>query len=170
LDPDGAIQAGERPASLSPGPTADNSAYVIYTSGSTGKPKGVQISHRAVVNFLFSMLKEPGLSSEDVLLAVTTLSFDIAALELFLPLIAGARIVLASRATASDGGLLLALLTGSGVTVMQATPATWKMLLEAGWDKKIGLKILCGRSAAPNWPPNCWKRPIRCGTCMGHGN
>jgi amino acid adenylation domain-containing protein len=126
-----------------------NLAYVIYTSGSTGKPKGVQISHRAVVNFLFSMLKEPGLSENDVLLSVTTLSFDIAALELFLPLITGARTVLVSREMALDGSQLLKRLKEGDATVMQATPATWRLLLEAGWHNKIGLKMLCGGEALP---------------------
>src|SRR4029078_7284967 len=89
-------------------------AYVIYTSGSTGKPKGVQVSHRAVVNFLNSMSRAPGLSSADILLAVTTPSFDIAGLELSLPLTLGARVVLASREAASDGARLKELLSHSG--------------------------------------------------------
>src|SRR6185369_7498961 len=78
-------------------------AYVIYTSGSTGRPKGVQISHRAVVNFLTSMQQAPGISANDTLLSVTTLSFDIAGLEIFLPLLNGARVVLDSRETLLDG-------------------------------------------------------------------
>ncbi|MBD1938351.1 non-ribosomal peptide synthetase [Microcoleus sp. FACHB-68] len=128
---------------------AANRAYVIYTSGSTGKPKGVQICHQAVVNFLSSMRVEPGLTAEDTLLSVTTLSFDIAALELFLPLSAGARVVLVSRQVVSDGKLLLETLHQSGATVMQATPATWRLLLEAGWSGSGQLKILCGGEALP---------------------
>jgi amino acid adenylation domain-containing protein len=128
---------------------AEHLAYVIYTSGSTGKPKGVQISHRALVNFLFSMMKEPGLNRQDVLLAVTTLSFDIAMLELLLPLIVGARVVIVSSEEASDGNRLLNRLTDCGATVMQATPATWQLLLAAGWQGDDRLKILCGGEALP---------------------
>ncbi|MDX6614894.1 MAG: hypothetical protein QOD75_4080, partial [Blastocatellia bacterium] len=124
-----------------------NLAYVIYTSGSTGQPKGVQIEHRALTNFLQSVQRRPGLAKEDVLLSVTTLSFDIAALELYLPLITGARLVIASRETASDGLQLQQLLKSSGTTVMQATPATWRMLLDAGWPGNDRLRILCGGEA-----------------------
>jgi amino acid adenylation domain-containing protein len=122
-------------------------AYVLYTSGSTGKPKGVKISNRALVNFLSSMQREPGLSTGDTLLAVTTLSFDIAGLELFLPLISGARVVIAGREVATDGARLSSLLRRSGATVMQATPATWRLLLAAGWTGSPELKILCGGEA-----------------------
>ena len=131
---------GRRPSDL---------AYVLYTSGSTGKPKGVQISNRALVNFLSAMQREPGLGADDTLLAVTTLSFDIAGLELFLPLISGARVVIASREVAVDGMRLSSLLKRCGATVMQATPATWRLLLAAGWTGSPGLKILCGGEA---WP------------------
>ena len=124
-------------------------AYVIYTSGSTGKPKGVEISHRAVVNLLNSMRKSPGMSAQDTLLAVTTLSFDIAGLELFLPLCVGAKLEIASREVAADGNQLLRLLRSSSATVMQATPVTWKLLLEAGWDGNPRLKVLCGGEAFP---------------------
>ena len=124
-------------------------AYIIYTSGSTGKPKGVAIPHRAVVNLLNSMRKRPGLRAEDTLVAVTTLSFDIACLELFLPLCVGARVVIASREVAADGKRLLSLLRSCGATVMQATPVTWKMLLEAGWEGNPRLKVLCGGEAFP---------------------
>src|SRR5262249_15715309 len=108
-------------------------AYVIYTSGSTGKPKGVRVAHRAVVNFLTSMSNQPGLSAEDILLAVTTLSFDIAALELYLPLIVGAKVVILPRETAADGEALRQALEREKATVMQATPTTWRQLLGAGW-------------------------------------
>jgi amino acid adenylation domain-containing protein len=124
-------------------------AYVIYTSGSTGKPKGVQISHRALVNFLCTMQREPGLTADDVLVAVTTLSFDIAGLELYLPLITGARVVIAPAETASDPRGLAELLRCSGATVMQATPTTWRMLVESGWDGNPTLKGLCGGEALP---------------------
>lgn len=119
-------------------------AYVLFTSGSTGRPKGVEISHRSVVNLLWSMRSEPGLNCADVLLAVTTLSFDIAALEIFLPLICGATVVIANRQTTVDSQQLAKLLTECGATVMQATPATWRMLVEAGWQGNPRLKILCG--------------------------
>ncbi|HEX6270322.1 MAG TPA: amino acid adenylation domain-containing protein [Anaerolineales bacterium] len=125
----------------------DNLAYVIYTSGSTGEPKGVQIHHRAVVNFLSSMREQLSLNAEDKLLAVTTLSFDIAVLELLLPLTTGARVIIASSEVAADGSLLAEALTNSGATFMQATPASWRSLLEAGWQGKDDLKILCGGEA-----------------------
>lgn len=119
-------------------------AYVIYTSGSTGEPKGVEIEHRALTNFLCSMQREPGMTPADTLLAVTTLSFDIAGLELLLPLITGAQIVIAPPSATRNGVELAALLKSAGVTMMQATPTTWKMLLEAGWPGDPGLKMLCG--------------------------
>lgn len=123
-------------------------AYVIYTSGSTGRPKGVQIPHRAVVNFLWSMRDRPGLAAGDVLLAVTTLSFDIAVLELYLPLLVGARVVIAEAEKTADGAQLAELMATSGATVMQATPATWRMLLSAGWGNDARLrKALCGGEA-----------------------
>jgi amino acid adenylation domain-containing protein len=127
--------------------TAENLAYVIYTSGSTGKPKGVQISHRAVVNFLMAMRQTPGLTEQDILLSVTTLSFDIAALEIYLPLTVGAQVVIVSRQEISDGIQLSKSLNSCGATVMQATPATWRMLLAVGWTGNQQLKILCGGEA-----------------------
>lgn len=123
--------------------------YTIYTSGSTGRPKGVVISHRAVVNFLSSMQREPGIASTDSLLAVTTLSFDIAVLELFLPLVSGARLVIASREDALDTHRLIRLLEHESITIMQATPATWRMLLAARWRGRPGLTMLCGGEALP---------------------
>ncbi len=108
-------------------------AYVLYTSGSTGKPKGVEICHQAVVNVLMSMLRRPGLTREDRLLAVTSLSFDISVVEMLLPLITGAEVVMVGREVAADGIALLNALVESRATVMQATPATWRLLLEAGW-------------------------------------
>jgi len=129
--------------------SAMNLAYCIYTSGSTGKPKGVQINHQSLTNFLLSMQETPGLSQEDRLLAVTTISFDIAALELYLPLITGAKVVLVSRDVASDGMQLAKIVTECGATVMQATPATWRMLLAAGWTGFEQLKTLCGGEALP---------------------
>jgi amino acid adenylation domain-containing protein len=127
----------------------DDLAYVIYTSGSTGKPKGVQISHRALVNFLCSMQREPGMTAADSLLSVTTMSFDIFGLELYLPLITGARVVMAERDDTLDGSRLTGLLKKHGVTVMQATPSTWRLLIESGWSGHGGLKALCGGEAFP---------------------
>lgn len=124
-------------------------AYVIYTSGSTGKPKGVQVPHGAVVNFLVSMGRTPGLTADDTLLAVTTLSFDIHVLELYLPLLQGARIILASQAEAADGEALLRLIQAHHVTVMQATPVSWRLLLAAGWSQQDALKVLVGGEALP---------------------
>lgn len=127
--------------------SSDSLAYVIYTSGSTGRPKGVLVTHGALTNLLLSMRIQPGMGGDDVLLAVTTLSFDIAGLELYLPLVAGGRLVVASRETASDATLLGGELERCGATVMQATPATWRMLLDSGWPGRRGLKILCGGEA-----------------------
>ena len=121
-------------------------AYALYTSGSTGRPKGVLISHRAFANFLDAMRHQPGLSIADTLLAVTTLSFDIAGLELFGPLVTGARVVVATRAEAADAERLRTLIEDRGVTVMQATPATWRLLTSSGWPAR-GLKALCGGEA-----------------------
>ncbi len=132
---------------LAAGP--DDLAYVLYTSGSTGRPKGVQVPHRALANFLWSMRRQPGCGEDDVLLAVTTLSFDIAALELFLPLTVGGRVQLASRSVAGDGARLRAALEESGATIMQATPATWRILIDAGWSGTPGLKGLCGGEGLP---------------------
>ncbi|MFL7871708.1 MAG: amino acid adenylation domain-containing protein, partial [Anaerolineales bacterium] len=141
---------GSRPAKKSRNKSdPSNLAYVLYTSGSTGKPKGVMIPHRALVNFLVSMQRQPGLNANDTLLAVTTLSFDIAGLELYLPLITGARVVIADRETASDPNLLIKEMERCDATVMQATPATWRMLIESGWEGKRNLKILCGGEALP---------------------
>ena len=128
---------------------SENLAYVIYTSGSTGKPKGVQVLQQGVVNFLTSMQREPGLSSSDILLSVTTLSFDIAGLEIYLPLISGAQLILVSSATAADGSLLKQALEKSRATIMQATPATWRLLIASGWQGDRQFKILCGGEALP---------------------
>lgn len=119
-------------------------AYVIYTSGSTGKPKGVEISQRSVVNFLTHMQAIPGFAVSDSLLAVTTYSFDISVLELFLPLITGGCVLIAGSAQSADGEQLQALLQSLRPTVMQATPSTWQMLLESGWAGDARLKALCG--------------------------
>jgi amino acid adenylation domain-containing protein len=133
------------PAEVSP----EQTAYVLYTSGSTGRPKGVQVTHRALVNFLLSMRERPGFAPGVTLLAVTTVAFDIAGLELFLPLITGGTVALADRATAGDPERLRATLETTGASVLQATPATWRMLVEAGWDGRPALHALCGGEALP---------------------
>lgn len=123
--------------------------YVLYTSGSTGRPKGVVLEHRNVVNFLLSMAQEPGLAEADRLLCVTTLSFDISGLELYLPLITGATVVIAERDDVIDGERLRQLLDAHAITVMQATPTTWRLLLEADWQPAPGFKALVGGEALP---------------------
>ena len=128
----------------------DRLAYVIFTSGSTGRPKGVEVTQRNLANLLVSMQQEPGIEASDTLLAVTTLSFDIAALELYLPLISGATVYLASREVASDARLLRRTLEQHAFTRMQATPATWRMLLDAGWSGDRQLTMLCGGEALPH--------------------
>ncbi len=136
-------------------PLADNPdrcAYIIYTSGSTGKPKGVRVPTRAMINFLESMVREPGCVASDRLLAVTTLSFDISVLELFMPLISGACTVVATREESKDGGKLAELIAAHKITVMQATPSTWRMLLVTEWRDQITavkLKALCGGEPLP---------------------
>jgi amino acid adenylation domain-containing protein len=149
LDRDGPAIERESDRAVTSGAGPENLAYLLYTSGSTGRPKGVQISHGALTNFLAAMSRRPGLASADVLLAVTTLSFDIAGLELYLPLLAGAQVVLVPRAVALDGERLRELLVHSRATVMQATPATWRLLLEAGWRGDGTLTVLCGGEALP---------------------
>ncbi|WP_052055282.1 non-ribosomal peptide synthetase [Myxosarcina sp. GI1] len=123
----------------------NNLAYVIYTSGSTGKPKGVQIEHRTAVNLLTAMIDgKPGIAAEDTLLSVTTICFDISVAEIFLPLIVGAKLIIASRRVAADGRQLDRVLSRHKVTIAQATPVTWQLLLAAGWQGSPQLKILSG--------------------------
>ena len=129
---------------------SDHLAYVIYTSGSTGKPKGVMIAHRALTNFLLSMSKKPGLQAGDKLLAVTTYCFDIAGLELFLPLIVGAQCHICADDKVKDIEKLQKEIARSQPTVMQATPSTWTMLFHNGWRNAQNLKILCGGEPLPD--------------------
>jgi amino acid adenylation domain-containing protein len=149
LDGDWELIARGDTGGLSPFAASDDLAYVIYTSGSTGKPKGVEIPHRAVVNLLQAMQARPGLAKTDVLAAVTTLSFDISGLELFLPLCVGAKLAIVSRETAQYAVQLLEYLKDVNATVVQATPVTWRQLLEAGWSGEPALKVLCGGEAFP---------------------
>jgi amino acid adenylation domain-containing protein len=129
--------------------SAEDPAYILYTSGSTGQPKGVVVPHRAVVNFLTSMAREPGVTETDTLVAVTTLSFDIAVLELYLPLVTGGKVVIASRDDTVDGGVLRTLIEDHNATIMQATPVTWRILLEAGWAPTGQFKALVGGEPLP---------------------
>lgn len=127
----------------------DDLAYVLYTSGSTGRPKGVQISHCNLVSFLTAMRQRPGFAASDILLGVTSPSFDIAGLEIYLPLVCGAQLVIAGAEAATDGTVLAALLDSAGATCMQATPSTWRMLIDSGWQGRAGLRALCGGEALP---------------------
>jgi amino acid adenylation domain-containing protein/non-ribosomal peptide synthase protein (TIGR01720 family) len=149
LDDPAADWQRESAERLPPLASPDDLAYVIYTSGSTGRPKGVQVPHRALVNFLVSMQRRPGFTADDVLVAVTSLSFDIAGLEIFLPLIAGGRVVVADGAEVREGPPLARRLQQSGATVVQATPSTWRMLLEADWRPPTRLRALCGGESLP---------------------
>ena len=128
----------------------DATAYVIYTSGSTGTPKGVAVTHRGVTNFLCAMRAQPGMHADDALLAVTTISFDIAVLELYLPLVAGGRVVIAGENEVGDGRQLIKRIEEAGISVMQATPATWKLMLAAGWRGSPSLRVLCGGEGLPS--------------------
>jgi amino acid adenylation domain-containing protein len=141
-----AAESAENPAG---GAGPDSLAYVIYTSGSTGRPKGVMNVHRGVVNLLWSMRGTVAVAPADRLLAVTTLAFDISVLELFLPLLSGARVEILDRATASDPALLAEAIAAGGGTVLQATPATWRLLLDSGWEGAEGLRALSGGEALP---------------------
>ncbi|MER7642038.1 amino acid adenylation domain-containing protein [Streptomyces sp. NPDC126522] len=124
-------------------------AYILYTSGSTGRPKGVAIPHSALTNLLLSMRETTGFGAADSLLAVTTISFDIAGLELYLPLVAGGRVVVCDSGTAADGAALAVRIEQSGATWMQATPTSWRMLRDAGWTGAPQLNVLCGGEELP---------------------
>lgn len=143
-------QVAQAPAqSLQHGADRSSLAYVIYTSGSTGMPKGVKITRQNMVNFLHSMKQEPGITPDDRLLAVTTVSFDIAVLELFLPLISGASVDVATRETTFDGHALRERIESQGITMMQATPTTWRLLLAADWQGSKSFKALVGGEPLP---------------------
>jgi non-ribosomal peptide synthetase component F len=137
----------ERKENLLTSPEQTDIAYILYTSGSTGLPKGIAILHRAVVNLLESMADLTGISANDTWLAVTTISFDIAVPELFLALLTGAQVEIAPQDVASDGYRLRRLLEQRGATLMQATPSTWRMLMESGWQGSARVRGLCGGEA-----------------------
>jgi amino acid adenylation domain-containing protein len=150
LDTDWSEIARQTPDSPLPRVNPRDLCYVLYTSGSTGRPKGVEIPHSALINLLHSMQREPGFTAHDTLLAVTTLSFDIAGLELYLPLVTGGKLVIASRDDSRDPVRLMERMRDSRCTVMQATPATWRALIDAGWTGSKQLRVLCGgESLAP---------------------
>ncbi|MDF1856194.1 non-ribosomal peptide synthetase/type I polyketide synthase [Pseudooceanicola sp.] len=140
-------QPGDQPTPVTVSP--EDAAYVIFTSGSTGTPKGVAVPHRAVVNFLTSMAEAPGMTSRDSLLAVTTVMFDIAVLELFLPLSVGGRVVIAPTEDVIDGFRLVERLNRGDITLMQATPTLWDMVLTAGFKPGAGFTMLCGGEPLP---------------------
>jgi amino acid adenylation domain-containing protein len=133
----------------------DGIAYVLYTSGSTGKPKGVAIRHRSVTNLLLAMQQRLEFSDHETQLAITTIAFDISVAELFVPLISGARVVIASREVAADANLLARAIDESGATIVQATPSAWQMLFDTGWTGPRcvsgggSLKIMCTGEACP---------------------
>jgi len=131
------------------GATPDHRAYIIYTSGTTGKPKGVMIPHRALANLLNSMMRAPGFTSADRMLAVSPISFDIATMDMFLPLVAGGTLIVADRFVGADPSRLAALLNKFDVTVLQATPATWRLLASSDWNGKRDLKMISGGEALP---------------------
>ena len=135
--------ANERPAE----PIIDNLAYILYTSGSTGQPKGVAVTHRNFLNLLQSIQKEPGIAADDKMLGITTMSFDISELESFGPLISGAQLIILDTEIAKDGRALAEFIEAEGLSIVQATPFTWKMMLEYGWEKHLPIKAFCGGEA-----------------------
>lgn len=131
------------------GLTPDHHAYMIYTSGTTGKPKGVMIPHRALANFLHAAMREPGFTALDRLLAVSPISFDIATMEMFLPLVAGGTLVVGDRLIASDPLRLAATIKKFDITCQQATPITWRLMVASGWEGKHDLRVITGGEALP---------------------
>ncbi|MFP2994595.1 amino acid adenylation domain-containing protein [Spongiivirga sp. MCCC 1A20706] len=132
-------------------PEVDNKtiAYILYTSGSTGKPKGVPVRHNSLVNVLYSTAETINAKEDDILLSITTISFDIVGIELYLPIIVGATMVMAESLVSKDTRLMLELLKKENISLLQATPATWQMLLDAGWNEKLPLRGICCGEALP---------------------
>lgn len=141
--------APSKPTPNLPPVSADDLAYVIYTSGSTGKPKGVQIRHRSLVNLFDPKSGMPKLTSGDRLLAITTISFDIATMDMLMPLASGATLVIADRFAAGDAFELARLLKENEITLMQATPFTWRLLVNSEWQGKADLRMISGGEALP---------------------
>jgi amino acid adenylation domain-containing protein len=148
LAPGSLFAPGTRPASPRP-PAAGEPAYLIYTSGSTGKPKGVLVRHGNLTNLLHTMVETPGIGPDDLLLAITSLSFDISVLELFGPLMAGAQVWIAPSGVAGDGEALAGVVGRSAATILQATPSVWRGLVAAGWRGRPGLRAWTGGEALP---------------------
>ncbi len=142
-------EALERQPDFNPDvPVSDTElVYVIYTSGSTGQPKGVMIEHASLTNFLLSMRHEPGIRFDDRMLAVSSISFDIHTLEIFLPLVCGATVYIADTLDYADPSRLKAIMAKETISIMQATPSTWKILLDNGWNPQAPVKVLCGGEA-----------------------
>lgn len=162
LDTDANVISQQNPENPNSEVKSNNLSYIIYTSGSTGKPKGVQICHQSLVNFIKSMSNKPGLTTQDRLLAITTICFDIHALEIYLPLTVGATIILVSRQVAQDGLELADTISKHEATVMQATPSTWRMLLTANWQGNPQLKVICGGESLPRELANSLLEKVRC--------
>ena len=149
-------------SALTHGGNPSDLAYVIYTSGSTGTPKGVEVEHGSVLNMLASMQRQPGFGPGDTMLAITTVAFDISVLEIFLPLVSGGRVVIAPVHSTVDAEALIRLIDSSGANVLQATPSSLRMLLDAGWTGAPQLKLLCG---GESWTENLAKELLaRCGS------
>jgi amino acid adenylation domain-containing protein len=149
IDTDWAVVEREDTSDVESGIRPENLVYVIYTSGSSGRPKGVQVQHASLTNLILSMLREPGVDRQDVLLSLSSLSFDMVVPELFVPLAVGARVILVESRAARNPAQLAHIMRDHGVTVMQATPSTWRMLLDYGWTAPRGMKILSGAEALP---------------------
>ena len=141
---------GATPASTMQAVTADDIAYVIYTSGSTGVPKGVRVPHGALSNFLGAMRERPGITRDDAVMCVTSMSFDISVLEVFLPLVSGARTIVATRDDVSDGARLADLIRSSGATMVQSTPSGWRLLMNAQWTGSEGVVAIAGGETMPH--------------------
>jgi amino acid adenylation domain-containing protein len=161
LDADWIKIAQEATNNLKINTRADNLAYMIYTSGSTGKPKGVMIKHHNLTNLILSFQDIFKLNTQDRLLSVTPMSFDISGLEFYLPLTQGACCVIADRQTSMDGESLQRKLAREQITIMQATPITWQLLLESGWQNSENIKVLCGGEA---FNTNLAKQLLACST------
>ncbi|PKM52637.1 MAG: hypothetical protein CVV02_00435 [Firmicutes bacterium HGW-Firmicutes-7] len=127
--------------------TKDRLAYVIFTSGSTGKPKGVEITQRGLTNYLWFVVESQGFTEKDKFMALTTICFDISLCELFANLIKGGQVEILPTEMQRDPYLLMEKIENNWTTAIQATPATWEMLLSVGWNKKLPLKIYCGGEA-----------------------
>lgn len=134
----------EETADLTGGSRSSDRAYVMYTSGSAGWPKGVEIAHRSVVNAAHAMGAKIGLDASDVVLSVSSLSFDIHVLDVWMPLACSASVVVAPGVACRDGGGMANEMARAGATVMQATPSAWQLLLDSGWPGSRRLTAVCG--------------------------